>query len=268
MENFPSDNQSDLDCLLAFESVEFCLQLEKENEKLKKEQGGAYRKSSDVKTEIDKFFKESEDDNLCAKAAEEAEKKNSDPVAGTSVDPSLSSTLYTIKNVRENEEKPKWSIAVMNRLKELYRSNPTADLYAAEMFFPLTSWPDYMVELFVLSNIANYSYSTRNKICLFFWGNGGTLEILNTFSGIYAPKLELATQEQQRQYNESWRKCEGLFKTYTEQCLNPAYFERYYYYSLMENRMLYIDGRPRHFGRRQEDSGFDPMPAWANARLR
>lgn len=156
----------------------------------------------------------------------------------------------------------------MNQLNKVYRSNPRADLYAAELFFPLSSWPGFMVELFVLNNIAKYSYSMRNKICLFFWGNGGTLEKLNTLSEIYSPKLELKTQEQKRQYSESWRKCEGLFKTYSEQSLNPANSERYYYFSLMENRMLYMDGRPRHFGHRQSDSESNRMPAWANARLR
>lgn len=90
---------------------------------------------------------------------------------------------------------------------------------------------------------------------------------MNTFSEIYSPKLELRTQEQQRQYNESWRKCEGLFKTYSEQSLNPAYSEKYYYYSLMENRMLYIDGRPRHFGKRVQDPQTGRLPAWANARF-
>lgn len=225
--------------------------------------------------ELAKFFEDSKGDEHCVLAAEMTDgeiKDNTDKVicprtvenaeAGTSTEPSFSNTLETIKHP-ENQNEKSWSIAVKNQLKNAYSQNRRAEWWTAEMFFPLKSWPPYMVELFVLKNIAMFTYSDRNKICLFFWGNGATIETLFTVSKLYAPRLDLRTQEQQRQYSESTRKCEGLFKTYNENKFNPAYATRYYYYSLMENRMLYLDGRARHFGQRQEDPILDQVEAWA-----
>lgn len=71
-----------------------------------------------------------------------------------------------------------------------------------------------MVELFMLNNIAMYTYSMRNKICLFFWGNGAKADEMFTLSEFFAPPI---TAIQQRDYNESYRKCLGLFRTYREQ---------------------------------------------------
>lgn len=164
MENIPSENQptsesddqSNMDCKLAVESAEVCSHFEEEKQNSKTEnEDRTSRELSDIKTEL---LGNSEDDDLCFKALVEAEKNISNPVAGTSVDPSLSSTLRTIKKSPETEQKTKWSTAVMNQLNKVRRSNPRADLYAAEMFFPLSSWPSFMVELFVLNNIAHYSY--------------------------------------------------------------------------------------------------------------
>lgn len=108
IENFLSDHQSDMDCLLAAENAEFRLQLEGEEQKLKTEQGDqTSKKPFDIRTEIEQYFESSEDDDLCFKAAEEAEKNISYPDAGTSVSPSLSSSLHTIKNTFESEKKTK-----------------------------------------------------------------------------------------------------------------------------------------------------------------
>lgn len=124
--------------------------------------------------------------------------------------------------------------------------NPNIDSIASDIFFPLNAWPSYMVEIFVITNIASYSYNQRNKICLFFWGNGSTIEQMFTLSEMYAPRIIQNTREDRHQYESSKRKCFGLFNTYNENKNNPAYSERYYFYSLIERRMMYINGTPRH----------------------
>lgn len=144
----------------------------------------------------------------------------------------------------------KWSSVVEERIKKTYDTKILARPYLQENFFAFENWPSYMVELFILNNIAMYSYSLRNKICLFFWGNGASIEIMITLSEFFAPPLKLVTSEQNRQYNESLRKCHGLFATYNKEKFNPAYSQKYYYYNMYENRMLFIDGQPRHYGQR------------------
>lgn len=74
------------------------------------------------------------------------------------------------------------------------------------------------------------------------------------------------TQEQQRQYNESARKCSGLFETYVREKNNPAYAERYYFYSLYKNCMIYIDGTPRHHGKRQAEDKYKQPFDYLNLR--
>lgn len=122
------------------------------------------------------------------------------------------------------------------------------DSTANDIFFPLQSWPTYMVEIFVLNNIAMYSYNNRNKICLFFWGNGAMIDQMFMLSSLFAPRIQQITREEQYQHESSKRKCIGLFSTYNENKNNPAYAETYYFYSMIEKRMLYIDGTPRHHG--------------------
>lgn len=104
-----------------------------------------------------------------------------------------------------------------------------------------------------------YSYGMRNKICLFFWGNGATIGIMTTLSKFFAPPVN----ENDPQYIQSLRKCHGLFATYRNERLNPAYAQRYYYYNMLEKRMLYLDGQARHRGQRQSDGVSDALPIWA-----
>lgn len=141
-----------------------------------------------------------------------------------------------------------------------------AQSYLNEYFFNFEQWPSYMVELFILNNISMYTYSTRDKICLFFWGNGATIDVMMALSEFFAPPIKCSADEDRRQFESSSRKCEGLFATYRNARFNPAYFERYYYYNIIEGRMLYIDGRPRHYGHRQEDAVMDALPQWARIR--
>lgn len=202
--------------------------------------------------------------NTYCHLSEDEHTKYIDVVRSSSANEPQSSTPFviTVKATNPNE-RAKWSDVVEKHMKSVYRSNSLARSYAAEIFFPLEDWPAYMVELFVLNDIASYSYVTRNKICLFFWGNGSTIKNLFALSEMFAPKVPRKTHEQQKQFEESTRKCIGLFETYEEQKMNPNYSQKYYYYSLMENRMLYMDGRPRHFAKRQEDPRLDLWPAWA-----
>lgn len=133
---------------------------------------------------------------------------------------------------------------------------------AEDLFFGLEQWPGYMVDLFVLKHIGEYSYSDRNKICLFFWGNGAQIETMFTLSELLAPHAKLKSLEDTRQFEQSRRKCEGLFKTYSNERFNPQYASRYYYFNLIERRMLFIDNKPRHFGQRQEDHHMDRGGLW------
>lgn len=162
----------------------------------------------------------------------------------------LLSSKRTHFEQKTEDKTSSWSHAVKSHLNNIYHQNSLAREIASTMFFSLESWPSYMVELFVLNNIANYTYSMRNKICLFFWGNGGTVEDMFTLSELFAPKIA-NTYEQQRALNENQRKCIGLFQTYNEQRSNPHYGGNYYFYSMIENRMLFIDGSARHFGKKQ-----------------
>lgn len=115
-------------------------------------------------------------------------------------------------------------------------------------------WPPYMTELFVMYNIASYSYQNRNKICLFFWANGATYEVMSTLSEFFAPPERLLTGALRRDAQSSHRKCVDLFKTYKKERHNPRYSRKYYYYSMIEGRMLFLDNTPRHYGQRQSNS--------------
>lgn len=159
-----------------------------------------------------------------------------------------------------------WSDAVRRSIENTYQNSFLARSYLNEHFFAFEQWPPYMVELFILNNILMYTYSTRNKVCLFFWGNGATLDEMMTCSEFFAPPINRATDQERRQYLESSRKCEGLFQTYHNARFNPDYSQRYYYYSIMDGKMLYIDGRSRHYGRRQEDERMDAIPEWTRIR--
>lgn len=133
----------------------------------------------------------------------------------------------------------------------MHTRDPNNDEIASDIFYPLREWPSYLVELFVLNNVAMYTYSQRNKICLFFWGNGATIEQMFTLSRMYSPPVKQTTYEERYQYDSSKRKCIGLFNTYVENRTNPQYAEKYYFYSMIEKRMLYIDGKARRYGARQ-----------------
>lgn len=225
-------------------------------------------------------FQNEIDDNICVQAAERAEVKlllndgqdhifssledfpdqtsRSEPIIEPqqSVEPSFNHWVHGGQNIS------KWSTAVERSIQHTYKNKSMARDYLQNYFFSFEDWPCYMVELFVLNSIAMYSYNMRNKICLFFWGNGATIDIMFTLSEFFAPPVKMITHVQQNQYNESVRKCQGLFETYERERMNPAYSQRYYFYSLYENKMLYIDGRARHYGRRQEDSVLDGFPIW------
>lgn len=143
-------------------------------------------------------------------------------------------------------------IDIQNRINYVQNRVPIARVYLENHFFKLELWPSYMIKLFIQNNIAQYSYIVRNKIYLFFWGNGGTYEIMLNISSFYAPRVVLRTREEIYQFNESCRKCLLLFDTYSAQLNNPNYARSYYYYSIIGRRMLFLDGTPRHFGERQE----------------
>lgn len=149
------------------------------------------------------------------------------------------------------------SDAAKNHLNQVFKSKTLARSIAENIFFSLEQWPGYMVDMFVLKHVGQYSYSDRNKICLFFYGNGAQIETMFTLSELLAPHARLLSYEDKQQHEQSRQKCEGLFQTYSKERFNPNYTERYYYYSLMERRMLYLDHKPRHFGKRQEDPRMD-----------
>lgn len=128
----------------------------------------------------------------------------------------LSSTKPQIK-----ANAKKLSNYVQDRITYVRKNNPIAQTYLEDMFFNFEAWPFYMAELFVGKNIADFSYSVRNKICLFFWGNGGTYEIMYALNMFFGPRASLKKPEEQYQFENSCRKARDLFKTYSEQCHNP-----------------------------------------------
>lgn len=192
-------------------------------------------------------FLSSSNDELCDRAAEQVEnvqnqiqQRNESGVRG----------IQSVRDIR-NTEKPlqqNISAGAKGRIKTICRTKVLAYPYLIDQFFSFEKWPNYMVELFVLNNVAMYTYTMRNKICLFFFGNGAKIDVMFTLSEFFAPPM---TAIQQRDYNQSYRKCIGLFRTYAEQRTNPAYSQRYYYYNMIERRMLFLDGVPRHYGQRQ-----------------
>lgn len=225
---------------------------------------------------LSKHLANTDDDILCVQAAENIEKKiaidDLNAGAGSSttngpeqevIDPSFVNTFHTTKGKGNETEREKLSVEAKAQIQKALKSSSLANIYASELFFPLESWPAYMVEMFVLNNVAMYTYTMRNKICLFFWGNGATIDQLFSLSELFAPRVQMITHEQQQQFEGSRRKCEMLFETYNKEKMNPVFCSKYYYYNLMENRMLYMDGRARHFGQRQEDAELDKLPLWA-----
>lgn len=65
-------------------------------------------------------------------------------------------------------------ISIEDRIRSSYSRSPIGRIYLENRFYRFNMWPNYMVDLFLSTNIQNYSYVKRNKICLFFWGNGTT----------------------------------------------------------------------------------------------
>lgn len=213
--------------------------------------------------EVKQNFNSSVDDELCVRGAviaEMAELLNDGqsqifkeiPIENSTIQrPQLQQFFVNNQPPAESSNDLKWSAAVKASIEHTYATKSFAKTFLLDRFFAFENWPPYMVELFILNNVAMYSYSDRNKICLFFWGNGATLEDMFTLSEFFAPSTRHLNHEQKSKYNESKRKCIGLFKTYGEQKYNPSYAQRYYFYSMYERRMLFIDSTPRHYGRRQ-----------------
>lgn len=216
---------------------------------------------SQQNTWSDAFQKPNSDDYLCILAADQAEylcalNDGQDDLFINLPEVHNDQRLQIIASESPSRT-PKWSHEVSARISIVNSASPLARAYLEDQFYTFEQWPSYMVELFILNGIHSYTYAMRNKICLFFWGNGGTSEIMFTLSSFYAPKVSFRTREEQHQCNESHRKCEGLFKTYKDQLHNPNYSGRYYYYNINAGRMLYMDNRPRHYGTRQEEPHLD-----------
>lgn len=202
------------------------------------------------------FFGNSTDDELCAMASAQTESR-------------LSIEAITQQfNATQNAEDEICLMAVAQTerndvgmtINRIMRENPAAKYYSENMFYKFELWPKYLRDLFVTHSIQNYTYSMRNKICIFFWGNGGTYEIMSTLSEYFAPRLSTNTYKERREYTSSHYKCQQLFKTYSEQLHNPNYYERYYYYNIHQGRMLYMDNVPRCYGQRQPRN--PQLPSW------
>lgn len=146
------------------------------------------------------------------------------------------------------------------RILNIMSSNYLAKAYIDNMFYSFASWPTYMKEVFVLTHIMHYNYATRNKICLFFWGNGATCEIMFNLSFFFGPQINIRNYEDAKADERSRKKCVGLFKTYSKELHNPQYNQRYYYFNIHIGCMLYIDGTPRRNGRRTNE--IPRIPRW------
>lgn len=266
---FQEPNSDDDLCISAAERMDFDCALNDGQDRLfinLPEEGNAYR------LQIAAFQEPHSDDLLCISAAERADfdcalNDGQDrlfinlPEESNVPQPQIIAPGTSFRTPAETNN-VNWSNEATARINIVHSQSPLARIYLEDSFYRFEQWPAYMVELFVLNSIQNYSYAMRNKICLFFWGNGATYEIMSKLSTFYAPKALLRTREEQYQFNASHRKCEDLFKTYREQLHNPSYSGKYYYYNIHTGRMLYIDNRPRHYGIRQEEPYLDRFPSW------
>lgn len=234
-----------------------------------------------------KFLEDSNDHLLCNKGSETHELLNDgeDHLFKNIEEGSNSNTSLNInKNTRASStshvpSSTSWHITkkplelkgcseeAKKQVNKAFKENSLAQNIVEDLFFSLEQWPSYMVDLFVTKHVGQYSYSDRNKICLFFWGNGARITTLFTLSELLAPHAKLTNTDLTNQYNQSAKKCEGLFATYDKEKFNPQYSRRYYYYNMIERRMLYLDNRPRHYGIRQEDPMMDRLGIWYNHRI-
>ena len=112
---------------------------------------------------------------------------------------------------------------VDNIIESVLRRKTVARTYINTFFFNFSMWPIYIKEIFVRTHIINYSYTTRNKIYLFFWGNGATCDIMFCLSEFFGPKVHIKLLQQQKKLDTHQRKCLGLFRTYTEQKYNSQW---------------------------------------------
>lgn len=144
----------------------------------------------------------------------------------------------------------KWSYRARERILYIREHYPAAQAFLDDFFYNFEFWPPYMVDLFVLNSIAMYSYSMRNKICLFFFGNGGNYDIFFKLSQYFAIKSSIDSYDKYRDYQRSRRKAEDLFKTYSREINNPDYARQYYFYSIEDKLMMYLDNTPRRNGGR------------------
>lgn len=160
--------------------------------------------------------------------------------------------LASEENYISGENRARWSYHVRCTIDRIRTENELARVYIENYFYQFEKWPYYITEIFVMKNIANWSYKDRNKICIFFFGNGGTLDIMTNISHFYSPTV---IRVMQKRYDIKYKKCTDLFMTYQRNLYNPAYAERYYYYSIEDKLMLYLDQTPRRNGQRVENNG-------------
>lgn len=213
-----------------------------------------------------KFFEtNSVDDEMCAMAADQSESRQSNDQTYTdffemnSTDDDLcaraTAQIEQDNSVRQNDASNE------TKIRRIIEGSPAAKYYSENFFYKFEMWPKYLKDMFVSNSIQKYTYAMRNKICLFFWGNGGTYEIMKGLSEYFSPQSSLKTYNERREYSSSHHKCQQLFKTYSEQLHNPNYCERYYYYNIHRGCMLYMDNVPRVYGQRQRRNEHMP-PSW------
>lgn len=96
--------------------------------------------------------------------------------------PRLITTVSNSKSIHNN---------VQNRIEGVYSRSAFARIYLENHFYGFNMSSGYMVNLFISTNIQNYSYTARNRICLFFQGTGATYEIMVDIRSFFAlpPRL-------------------------------------------------------------------------------
>lgn len=187
----------------------------------------------------------------------------SERVNAQNVNEDLATVLLPENNIQYQQKNTmnrfKWTKLVRNRIDLVGQKDFIAKNYLNNHFFCFELWPPYLVELFVRNCIADFSYVLRNKICIFFWGNGATFETMQVLSSYYS----IQTKKQDlRSYEKSCHKCVALFKMYTDKRFDYDFSHKYYYYNVNKQIMVYVDGTVRSVGERQENSYYNNFPIW------
>lgn len=153
-----------------------------------------------------------------------------------------------MNNVKKKEQPKVHQKVHNNRQLAIIRRKDCANQFKFknkldEVFWPVDKWPAYVLNI-LLSD--EFKYQDRLSLATFFHGNGLPHYDLAVNAYKFYNKFWRNTREWDRRFFEFTKLWEYLDKTRDPNC--PEYQRirtNYYYYSLMENHMMYYDGNLR-----------------------